>query len=50
MPWMHGGVEKGNLDVYRELIAQYQHETGAELDVIAAALAALAQGGARSYC
>ncbi len=40
-----GAVEKGNLDLYRELIAQYQHETGVELDIIAAALAAIAQGG-----
>ena len=39
-------LEQGGLDLFRELIAQYQHETGAELDVIAAALAAIAQGGA----
>lgn len=38
-------LEKGGLDLYRELITQYQHETGAELDAIAAALAAIAQGG-----
>lgn len=39
-------LEKGGLDLYRDLITQYQHETGTELDTIAAALAALAQGGA----
>ena len=38
-------IEQGGLDLYRDLIAQYQHETGAELDLIAAALAAIAQGG-----
>lgn len=39
-------IDKGGLDLYRDLINQYQHENGIELDVIAAALAAMAQGGA----
>ncbi|HQQ63422.1 MAG TPA: DEAD/DEAH box helicase [Pseudomonadales bacterium] len=37
-------LEKGGLDLYRDLIAQYQHETGTELEQIAGALAAMAQG------
>ena len=39
-------IDKGGLDLYRDLIVQFQHESGMELDVIAAALAAMAQGGA----
>lgn len=38
-------LEKGELDLYREMIAQYQHENGTEVDMIAAALASLIQGG-----
>lgn len=38
-------LEQGGLDLYRDLIAKYQHETGTDLETIAAALAALAQGG-----
>ncbi len=41
----NNAVANGDLDLYRELIAQYQHETGVELDIVAAALAAIAQGG-----
>lgn len=39
-------LEKGGLDLYRDLIVQFQHENGVELELIAAALAAMAQGGA----
>jgi ATP-dependent RNA helicase DeaD len=39
-------IDKGGLDLYRDLIVQFQHEHGIELDTIAAALAAMAQGGA----
>ena len=38
-------LENGSLDLYRDLIAKYQHETGADIEAIAAALAAMAQGG-----
>jgi ATP-dependent RNA helicase DeaD len=38
-------LEKGGLDLYRDLIAQYQHETGSDMDAIAAALAAIARDG-----
>ena len=39
-------IDKGGLDLYRDLIVQFQHESGLELEVVAAALAAMAQGGA----
>jgi ATP-dependent RNA helicase DeaD len=40
-------LEKGNLEVFRDVIVQYQYESGLEIELIAAALAAITQGDAK---
>lgn len=42
-------LEKGGLDAFRDVITLYQYETGTELELIAAALAAMTQSATNSF-